>query len=214
VKRISTNLFLFAIVLFAFEKVDAQQIKPKFKKLAYVPYYIGLSGKDTVIVIRDYLEINEKGLAHYTVIYGSHVPSARDTTYQLPDTSIAKLNKVFDGNSNLESYRIANKLPNGMVYGGQLKFISFTDYNNVTHCFIDVKPYMSRYFNTMLDEIIHRASNVINKDISLQDKARTNQIIECQSACKYCAKIVDPSTLPPPTVKELMLAPRPSNQQH
>ena len=199
------KFFLLTIFLLLFGLANAQNVKPEFKKLVYVPYYLFLSGKDTVHYIKEYLEINENGQAHYTTIYGHHVAKARDTTYQLPDTSIAKLNTIFNAKSNLESYRIADKQPNGFIYKGQLIFISFTDLKGNTHNYIDIKPYMSNEFNAALNAIIHRAINTTYKDIILDDKALLSQIIKTQEACKYCTKIEQPSN-DPPTVQHLEIA--------
>jgi hypothetical protein len=198
------------IFLFVFSTtIQAQNVKPKFKKLIYVPYNVDLSGKDTIHYIGEYLEINENGQAHYTVIYGGNVAEARDTTYQLPDTLITKLNKIFNGNSKLDSYRIADRQSNGFIYKGRLIFISLTDLKENTHSYIDVKPYMNQEFNAALNATIHRASNITYKNIILDTKVLFSQIMKTQESCKYCAKIEDLSKNPP-TVQHLEIASPPA----
>jgi len=195
-------LAFFCVVSFS---AQAQNVKPEFKKLIYVPYFLQLSGKDTVHYIGEHLEINGDGQAHYTRIYGNHVAEARDSTYQLPDTLVTKLNKIFNGKSNLESYRIADRLPNGYVYKGQLIYISFTDMRGKVHQYIDVKPYMSKEFNATLAATIRIAKNITRKDIVLDDKALVDEIIKTQEDCKYCSKIEQPSN-EPPSVQHLEIA--------
>ena len=200
-----------SILLCAFSiTIQAQQVKPKFKKLIYVPYYVDLSGKDTIHYIGEYLEINENGQAHYTIIYGGKVAEARDTTYQLPDTLITKLNKIFNGKSKLDSYRVADRLSNGFIYQGRLIFITLTDLKENTHSYIDVKPYMNQEFNAALDATIHRASNITYKNIILDTKELFSQIMKTQESCKYCAKIEDLSKNPP-TVRHLQFASPPAS---
>ena len=197
--------FLLAICLFAFSFANAQHVKPTFKKLVYVPYFLRLSGKDTAHFIQDRLEVDENGQAHYTIIYYTHPRHTYDTTYQLPDTLTAKLNKIFNARSNLESYRISDKQSNGFTYKGQLIFISFTDLKGKTHNYIDAWPYMSKDFNVTLKSAIHRARNSTDKDFILDDKAFVSLIIKTQEACKYCEKIEEPSH-DPPTVQHLEVA--------
>ena len=199
--KLSLVLTFFSVVSFS---VQAQNVKPKFKKLIYVPYYLQLSGKDTVHYIGEYLEINENGQAHYIIAFTSR-PEVRDTVYQLPDTLIEKLNKIFNEKSKLDSYRIAEKQPNGFIYKGRLIFLSFIDLNDKPHYYIDVKPYMSPEFNMVLDAIIHRARHVTYEDMRLDTKELLNQIIKIQAECKYCSKIEDLSKTPP-TVQRLDIA--------
>jgi hypothetical protein len=208
------NLIKFVVIpifLFVFSiTIQAQNVKPKFKKLIYVPYNVDLSGKDTIHYIGEYLEINENGQAHYTVIYGGNIAEARDTTYQLPDTLITKLNKIFNDKSKLDSYRVTDRLSNGLTYKGRLIFISFTDLKENIHFYIDIKPYMNKGFNATLDATIHRASNITYKNIILDTKELFSQIMKAQESCKYCSKIENLSKNPP-KVQHLEIASPPTS---
>ncbi len=189
------KIFLTLFILTAHATVNAQQIKPKFKKLQCATYTTDLSGKDTIVICTEYIEINEIGQANYKSKIGRRVDLFMDTTYQLTDTLIAKLNKIFDGNSKLYSYMIADKLPNGTHYGGPLKFIRFTDNNGITQNFIDVRPLMSRNFTVLLDEIVHRPKTILHKTEPIQNKSLEDQIIKCQNSCGYTPKVEQPPTV-------------------
>ena len=118
---------------------------------------------------------------------------------------IGKLNKIFNSKSNLESYRISDKQPNGFAYKGQLIFISFIDPKGKIHNYIDAWPYMSNEFNTVLKAAIHRARITTEKEFVFDDKVLLSQIINAQEACNYCEKIGEPSK-EPPTVQHLQVA--------
>jgi len=161
------KLFLAFVIAGTSASAYAQQVKPTIKKIIYVPYFLQLSGKDTVHFIRDRLEVNENGYAHYTITYYTRPRSTYDTTYQLPDTLIARLNKIFNVKSDLESFRISDKQPNGFAYKGELIFISFMDLIGKTHSYIDAWPYMSKEFNAALKASIYRARISTDKDFVL-----------------------------------------------
>jgi len=199
------KILLLVVTAFVVSASQAQQVKPKFKKLLYVPYYLSLSGKDTVHFIQDRLEVNEQGMGHYTITYYTHPHHTYDTTYQLADTLVAKLNKIFNEKSDLESYRKSDKQDNGFAYKGQLIFISFTDLKGKTHNYIDVRPYMMQEFNAVLKAAIQRARITTEKEFVFDDKVLLSQIIKTQEACSYCEKIEQPSN-DPPTVQHLQLA--------
>jgi hypothetical protein len=205
------KLSVLAVLLCVFSiSIQAQHVKPKFKKLIYVPYNVDLLGKDTIHYIGEYLEINENGQAHYTIKYGGNIAEARDTTYQLPDTLITKLNKMFNDKSKLDSYRVTDRLSNGFTYKGRLTFISFIDLKENIHFYIDVEPYMNKGFNAALNATIHRASNITYKNIILDTKELFSQIMKTQQSCKYCAKIEEiPKN--PPTVQHLEIASPPTS---
>jgi hypothetical protein len=115
------------------------------------------------------------------------------------------LNKVFKKGRHLEANVVDHKLSNGSDYKGWLNFISFIDLDGNTRSFIDIKPYMSREFNALVDAITHKASTFIDTGAEIHYKPLIRQILDCENSCKYCPPI-DDITKNPPRVSKLEVA--------
>jgi hypothetical protein len=167
--------------------IQAQSAKPKFKHFTYVDYYLDNSGKNQAFNIIKYLEINEAGLVHLKLKNNLGI---LDTMYRLPDTSIIRMNNIFDGNKQLKSLMIRDRYPEGTHYAGSLHFLKYTDYKNISHNFTMVPPFMDQNFNDLLEDITFRPTDKAYKAESLQNKITENEIAKCLNASKYALDAV------------------------
>jgi hypothetical protein len=131
------KIFITSFFLVVCSIANAQKVKPQFKKLTDIIYEIDSTGNTKKIIIKDYFEIDSNGRAHLKSVYYNGIA---DTTYRLSDTSISRLNKIFNGSKSLKSYMMTNKLPAGDHFYGPLEFVSYTSINNTMDNIIVVTP--------------------------------------------------------------------------
>jgi hypothetical protein len=187
------KLFIIAMLLCASSiSMQAQQVKPKFKKILYTDFYLNKSDKNHTLNLINYLEIDENGKARFKL---KNNPGILDTTYQLNDTLIVRLNKVFNGDIKLKSFMVKDKYPEGTYYMGSLHFIKFVDYKNLTHNFIVVPPFMDQNFNELLEDILFRPSDKAYQDQIFQDKTLESQIVKCLNTSQYALDAVGQTPL-------------------
>jgi hypothetical protein len=165
--------------------VQAQNVKPKFKKLVLVSYRSsGKKGAQSIIA-EGYREIDENGVLHYKKkIYRNDVA---DTSYRVSDDLINDLNEIFDGKRKLKSHMITDKLPEGMVgYAGPLEYITYTDYNDKSDNLIIYMPFMDERFTALMNKIYRlEFPKKPRSDNNIISETFQNQITKDHNACKY-----------------------------
>jgi hypothetical protein len=106
------KLSFLALCLSFFGVANAQNVKPKFKKILCTAYSYDSYGNG--VIIDRWLEFNGDGTLHYISIeVGKNHFGTADTTYSIPDTLMVELNKVFNGKKALKSHMITDTLPGG-----------------------------------------------------------------------------------------------------
>ncbi|WCT10178.1 hypothetical protein [Mucilaginibacter jinjuensis] len=183
----STLFYLIAAVVFFKTTADAQEIvKPTFKYLSHITYSVTLNEK---VEIRDIVEINEKGQLHLRSKYYNGVA---DTTYQLSNNTIKKLNEIFNGNTPLNSYMTTKKLQNGHHFAGPLEYLDYIDQQNKSHQIIIVEPFMESRFNEALDNLAILPSKGNTNLKEVKDPTLEDQILKTHKAASYIPKIEEP----------------------
>jgi len=191
----SLKFFSLAIGIFVCANIaNAQSVKPAFKKLWFASYETAKPGKVKAVAVKDLIEITETGAVHFRTVYYNGVA---DTTYQLAEDLIIKLNKIFNGDKKLESRMVANRLKPGEHYAGNLSLISYVDHKDKIDNFIYVEPFMNDQFNDLMQKLPILPSKVSYKGQIIEDKAIENQIIESNNVCTYL-----PDISLPPSIKQ------------
>nr|WP_294943434.1 hypothetical protein [uncultured Mucilaginibacter sp.] len=183
--------FFFAFTLFC-SVANAQKVKPLFSAITDVIYETNSQNK---AVIKNIVEVNSQGVVHYRSVWYNGIA---DTTYQLQDTTINKLNKFFNGTKPLTGYMLTDKLKPGHHFGGDLEYVSYTDTRNKTDSFILVTPFLIPALNDVLGEIDIMPSKIAYKGKAITNPPLSKQIKITESRCSYIPKIEEP-----PTVMEL-----------
>jgi hypothetical protein len=198
------KLFFIVTSLSFFGVANAQNVKPKFKKLIFIGYYANTMSEHGPHIIDYTIQFNENDSVHYTANnFGrNNVYGMSDTTYTIPDTLMKELNKIFNGKKALRSHMITDKLPNGdTTYAGHIYFITYTSGQNTSDSFIAVQPFLDKELSGLVDKItsIQRARAIIRRKI-YKDSSLEARILDYQKTCKYIPHV------PPPTVKSLTVA--------
>ena len=157
-----------------------------------VYYRIEGSGKNQKVNIEDYKEINEDGQYHYITHYYNGIA---DTTFQLPDTTIVKFNKIFNGSKKLKSYMVTDKLSGNQHFGGELQFFSCAYSNGTIDNFIVVAAFMDKSLYDVLFYRFKWPSKAAYKGQSVSNQSIERQILKYHNACKYIPKIEEPPTI-------------------
>lgn len=189
--------------------IQAQNVKPKFKKIILVTYRPSGTGDKEFIRIENYTEINAVGIVHnvynaFDDYYGDLTFKGYmgDTTYtyKISDSLIIALNKVFNGSKKLKQHNINSKKDPTGHFAGPFQFLSYNTENAEDNLVIISQGFLDQELRGVLDKLfrLHFAS------IHVQGKVYRNKTLEakillCHEACK-CAPVIEA----PPTVKELI----------
>ena len=128
----------FSVVSFS---VQAQNVKPEFKKFVFVTYRASDIGNKKVLRPETIMEVNGEGTMHrFSNTYFDNSANlsftgvlVADTTYQVPDSLISKLNKVSEDKTNLIQPTEFRKSHKKQDYHGPYMFISLSDNNGGIH---------------------------------------------------------------------------------
>lgn len=141
------------------------------------------------IVFRDVVDIDENAQIKFKSKYYNGVA---DTTYQLSNNIIKKLNNIFNGSNSLNSYMVTNKLRSGSHFAGPLQYLKYVDGHNKTFEFIIVFPFMAERFNEALRNLVILPTKA-NRDIKeIDDSKLEGRIFKTQKASMYIPKIEEP----------------------
>ena len=183
--------FLLAFNVFC-SVANAQKVKPLFNTITDVVYRTDSKNNP---VIENIVEVNAKGVVHYRSVWYNGIA---DTTYQLQDTSITKLNKFFNGAKPLTGYMLTDKMNPGHHFAGPLEYVSYTGNGNKTDSFILVAPFVIPALNDVLREINIMPSKIAYKGKTITNLTLSKQIKITEARCSYIPKIEEP-----PEVMEL-----------
>jgi hypothetical protein len=202
------RLFLIVAFFSVFSfSVQAQNVKPKYKKIILVTYRPSGTGSREFIRIESYAEINENGIVHdvYNVFedyYGDLTFKGYmgDTTYKIPDSLVTILNKVFNGSKKLKQHNINSKTDPIEHFAGPFEFLSYSTANANDNLVIVTQEFLDQELNGALDKLFRLPF----ASIHVQGKVYRNKSLEARillyhKACK-CAPVIEE----PPTVKELI----------
>jgi hypothetical protein len=189
-----TRLLFSFIFLSISYNVTAQDVKPEFKKFVYATYRASGIGNKKVIRPEVIMEVNSEGVMHrFFNFYFDNSANlsfngglAGDTTYQVPDSLISKLNEVFDNKPNLVQQTEFRKLHQKQNYYGPYIFISFTDNNGVTHNLILADLFDTNIeFRGILIKFLRDRSHM-NRDHApvVRDQPLEATILKCHNNCK------------------------------
>jgi len=195
--KLSLILAFFCLVSFS---VQAQNVKPKFKKLQFIVYYPDNRTDNKYVWITSLLEIDQQGLLHHlSNFYLDNF--VKDTTYHAPDSLIVKVNDLLNNGKNLESHRIFNKMPRPL--SGPLVFINYTNENNKSDKIIFVDGFVDKDLEKLVINLRHIAlpqTKQVGK--VYRNKPLEALIFKYHLACKYIPKSNDEA----PKVNKLEVA--------
>jgi hypothetical protein len=147
----SKKVFLLTALLAIASGLLAQtKISPKFKHITYVTYGRNVFNRAEAFSIKDLLEIDETGLAHFKSQYYNGVA---DTTYQLSNEAIRKLNIIFNGKDKLKTNIVRTQMEEGSHFGGSYDYVSYIDKAGNKDELIVVMPFMKDEFNAAFDRL-------------------------------------------------------------
>lgn len=183
-------LFFLCFILSSCSVFSQGKVKPLFQALAFASYERNDQNKPEAGL---YISINNTGSISIVDKMGTEPDYY---TYILPDSTIRKLNTIFDGSRPVQSYQVTDELGDGFHYAGDYSFIAVTNKDNKTEYLAYITPFMSDDFNEVYMEII--------MTFSLK-KNRTTQVISIPKAfldklSEYDQKAVNlpQKELPPP----------------
>ena len=198
-------ILYFVLYLLSFAMLaNAQTVKPKFKELTLAFYQPNDSAKTLGITMYAYYKINSDGIIHFifnefNTASHNFTGITRDTSYQLSDKMIIELNKIFNGEKNLRSYMVIDKLPKGVIISGPGNFITYKTDNGKTDNLIFSQSFFGANVNLVLNRIFFaQLARTTHSGKIYHDRALEAQIIKYHKACNCI-----PKTEEPPTVKEL-----------
>jgi hypothetical protein len=196
--RISTlivSLLAFSVTF----STTAQQVKPKFKELKLIEYTIEGLGKGQYVVITNILEIDKNGHAHDLANFylDGYI---KDTTYQVADTLMVKLNKIFNGDMQLEKHRKIDRLPG--KYEGPPMFITYQAANNTIDSFGFIDNYIDQGLHNTVWSMSKPWPNKKQTGKTYHNRQLEALILKYHLACKYLPQKTDEL----PRVKSLEIA--------
>ena len=188
----SKKLFLLTALLAIASSLLAQtKITPKFKHIIYATYGRSVFNRAEAFSIKDLLEIDEAGVAHFKSQYYNGVA---DTTYQLSNEAIRKLNIIFNGEAKLKTNIVRTQMEEGSHFGGSYDYVSYIAKAGNKDELIVVTPFMKDEFNAAFDRLAKLPKKANKKVKSINDPVLKAQILKCQEAATYLHKIEEPPT--------------------
>jgi hypothetical protein len=193
--KFSLITVLFSVIYFS---VQAQNVKPKFKKFQFIVYNPDKATSNKSLWITDLQEVNQRGeVYHLSNFYLDNFMA--DTIYNAPDSLILKLNDLLTEGKRLESHRTLNKMPR--KFSGPLIFINYTTENNKTDNIIFVDGYVDKELEKLVINLRHKPLPKTKQMGKVyRNKPLESLIFKYHLACKYIPK----SNEEPPAVKELI----------
>ncbi|TSD64831.1 hypothetical protein FFF34_013095 [Inquilinus sp. KBS0705] len=185
------KIFLTLLVIGRAATVNAQQVIAKFRSLTYVTYEI--AGKKAVI--KDIVEISEDGKARCRSVWYNGIA---DTTYQLTESKLKQLNRVFNGAKPLKSFMESTKLPENEHFAGPLEYVVYTNNLGGEDHLTIVSPFMNNEFNEALEYLGINPSKIKYKGKTIINPGLARQILSSEKQATYIPKIEEQ-----PTVLEL-----------
>jgi len=199
---INLRLALSGILLLTLTSLSAQTVKPSFKKLILAEYKVDtIKGRQEISITRQ-LEINENGQLHIKAVY-SYDNNIVDSTYQLPDAELIKLNHILERGFPMKTYMVTQKEPPGAAFGGSLVYITCTHINGETENFIWVFPFMDTNFNEAFAFRLKWPHKMTASGKKIIDPPLEADILKMHNACTYLPRMDDRH---PPTIRELKVA--------
>ncbi len=181
----------FSIISFSSQ---AQNVKPEFKKFVYVTYQASDIGNKKVIRPEAIMEMNDEGTMHrFSNTYFDNSANlsftgilVADTTYQVSDSLMSKLNKVFEDKTNLIQPTEFRKSHKKQDYHGPYIFISFTDNNGGIHNLIiaDFFDINIEFRKILIKFLYERAKTNRGNEPIIRDKQLEAMILKYHSNCK------------------------------
>lgn len=200
---IMNNIKCFFAVVFSIiisSSVSAQQVKPKFKELKLIEYTIEGLGKAQYVVITNIVKIDKNGRLHNLANYylDGYI---KDTTYQVADTLLVKLNKIFNGETQLEKYRKTDQLPG--KYEGPPMFITYQAANKTIDNFGFIDSHINRDLHNAVWSMNRPWPHEKQIGKTYHNKQLEALILKYHLACKYLPQKTGDE---PPRVKSLEIA--------
>jgi hypothetical protein len=191
----SNTKLLFSFVFLSIScTVAAQNVKPEFKKFVYVTYRASSIDNKKIIRPEAIMEVNSDGIMHrFFNIYFDNSANLSfrgmlggDTTYQVADSLISKLNKIFKDKSNLVQPREFKKSNKSGDYYGPYMFIQFTDNNGSTYELIIADLFDRNIeFRTILIKFLRERSNMNRgNETIVRDQQLEATILKFHINCK------------------------------
>jgi len=125
----------------------------------------------------------------------------RDTTYRVPDSLIAIMNKVFADGKELNHQTDWKPLANGTHFAGPLTFISYVDALDRTHNFImAVDSDVDKNVHCVLNKLLRlKFARIYHEGQVYRNSNLEAIILKCHNNCKSLWEIEGP-----PSVKMLL----------
>ncbi|RWY46254.1 hypothetical protein [Mucilaginibacter gilvus] len=181
------KLLIICVLLTGSFSARAQNVKPAFASFLYITYDYDEATKKADI--REIMEISSNGLLHLL----DKLPNGIiETNYPLADTSIAKLNKFFNGKKPLKSYMVTDHIDPRFHRANPLEYISYTDLKGNTYPFTLVNEFMAQGFRDAVNQLWKMPSKIAYKGRTLNTPALLKQILDTQKKAGYVPKIEDP----------------------
>jgi|GEM_PF-1000758 len=191
---IKQSLLIAFIDLVSFS-VQAQNVKPAFKKFVYVTYSASSISNKKTIRPEVIMELNSEGIMHrFFNIYFDNSANLSfygailggDTTYRVSDSLISKLNKIFEKKTNLIQPTEFRKSHKKEDYHGPYMFISFTDNNGGIHNLIiaDLFDINIEFRNILINFLYERSKMNRGNEPLVRDGELEVTILKYHSTCK------------------------------
>lgn len=189
--KLSLSLVFFSVVSFS---VQAQNVKPAFKKFVFVTYRASDVGNKKVIRPEAIIKVGSDGIMHR--ISNTYFDNSAnlsftgilvaDTTYQVPDSLMSKLNRVFEDKSNLVQPTEFRKLHKKQSYYGPYMFISFIDNDRSTHNLIiaDLFDRNIEFRNILIKFLYEHSKMNRGNEPVMRDKQLEATILKYHDECK------------------------------
>jgi len=122
--------------------------RSKFKEIEWASYEQDPKGAPTITF---YIHIDSTGVVNILDKTGSAI---RYCSFLSPDSTMEKLNGIFNGTSAIKTHMISDKLAKGMHYAGDYFFVIVRAHDNKTDELTYIEPFMDDNFLGARDAVV------------------------------------------------------------
>lgn len=136
-------LYLLVVSFITFTKAQPR-VKPLFQHLVFITYQVEVSDGKQKVIIKEMADVDTVGRVHLRVKLFKGVA---DTTFQLNNEGINKINGICNGQKRLSSYKKMDKLRDGVSFGGEPQYVYYIDGKGNNDELNFISPIMEPKFN-------------------------------------------------------------------
>ncbi len=196
--KVTRLIILVPISIFSSELFSQVSLKPTFKQIEYLMYDLN-SPRTKIndqIVVQTYIKIDESGRMY---IVDGNGEQSKYYFYQLGNSEIDVLNKVFNGEKKLKKLVRNIKLDANVFYAGYYKFLKYIDLNNKTDQISFIESDNINKIKEALEIIISKSSSYNNNELLKGQEFEINKLFINEAFENHLKNKILPSiALPPP----------------